>query len=285
MSRNRERVIEVVENSFSENEKTSPEDLLFSYDGILYPAALSSPETLEALKSFETRSNDVILAGYPKTGTNWLEEMVREIESTDAKYTEEEMKERINAEKELQMFPRLEFGDPGVFEILLLLRNPKDTAVSYYHFYNNMPVLPSFATWDEYFAAFMSGKLAWGSYFDHLMEWNRYIDHERMMMISYEELKENPVLGMKKIAAFFGFSLSEEEFSRIAKKTSFQAMKEKSKETHGKFGDILFRKGVVGSWRDLFSEAQNEEMDQKFEECIGGTILAMKIKYDVYCKT
>lgn len=117
------------------------------------------------------------------------------------------------------------------------------------------------------------------------MEWNRYIDHERMMMISYEELKENPVLGMKKIAAFFGFSLSEEEFSRIAKKTSFQAMKEKSKETHGKFGDILFRKGVVGSWRDLFSEAQNEEMDQKFEECIGGTILAMKIKYDVYCKT
>uniref|UniRef100_A0A8V0XLP1 Sulfotransferase n=1 Tax=Gallus gallus TaxID=9031 RepID=A0A8V0XLP1_CHICK len=274
MSRNRERVIEVVENSFSENEKTSPEDLLFSYDGILYPAALSSPETLEALKSFETRSNDVILAGYPKTGTNWLEEMVREIESTDAKYTEEEMKERINAEKELQMFPRLEFGDPGVFErmkklpsrriilthlsphllppslfqgkakILLLLRNPKDTAVSYYHFYNNMPVLPSFATWDEYFAAFMSGKLAWGSYFDHLMEWNRYIDHERMMMISYEELKENPVLGMKKIAAFFGFSLSEEEFSRIAKKTSFQAMKEKSKETHGKFGDILFRKVV-----------------------------------------
>uniref|UniRef100_A0A803Y684 Sulfotransferase n=1 Tax=Meleagris gallopavo TaxID=9103 RepID=A0A803Y684_MELGA len=297
------------------NEKTSPEDLLFSYDGILYPAAFSSPETLEALKSFETRSSDVILAGYPKTGTNWLEQMVREIESTDAKYTEEEMKERINAEKELQMFPRLEFGDPGVFErmkklpsrriilthlsphllppsvlqgkakILLLVRNPKDTAVSYYHFYNNMPVLPSFASWDEYFTAFMNGKLAWGSYFDHLMEWNRHIDHERMMMISYEELKENPVLGMKKIAAFFGFSLSEEEFSRIARKTSFQAMKEKSKETHGKFGDILFRKGVVGSWRDLFSEVQNEEMDQKFEECIGGTILATKIKYDIYCKT
>ncbi|XP_021248794.1 sulfotransferase 6B1-like [Numida meleagris] len=315
MSRNRERVIEVVENCFSENEKTSPEDLLFSYDSILYPAVFSSPETLEALKSFETRSDDVILAGYPKTGTNWLEQMVREMESTDAKYTEEEMKERINAEKELQMFPRLEFGDPGVFErmkklpsrriilthlpphllppsllqgkakILLLVRNPKDTAVSYYHFYNNMPVLPSFATWDEYFAAFMNGKLAWGSYFDHLMEWNRYIDHERMMMISYEELKENPVLGMKKIAAFFGFSLSEEEFSRIAKKTSFQAMKEKSKETHGKFGDILFRKGVVGSWRGLFSEVQNEEMDQKFEECIGGTIVAMKIKYNVYCKT
>lgn len=51
------------------------------------------------------------------SGTNWLEEMVRELESADAKYTEDEMKERINAEKELQMFPRLEFGDPGIYEV------------------------------------------------------------------------------------------------------------------------------------------------------------------------
>ncbi|XP_050750706.1 sulfotransferase 6B1-like [Gymnogyps californianus] len=314
MSRNRERVIEIVENSFSQSEKIPPEGMLFSYRGILYPAILSSPETLEALKSFETRSEDVILAGYPKTGTNWLGQMVRELESTDAKYTEEEMKERINAEKKLETFSRLEFGDPGIYErmkklpcrriilthlpphllppsilqskakILVLVRNPKDTAVSYYHFYNNMPVLPSFTSWDAYFAAFMNGKLAWGSYIDHLVEWNKYIDHDRIMMISYEELKENQVLAMKRIAAFFGFSLCEEDFPRIAKKTSFQAMKEKSKETHGKFGDILFRKGVVGNWRDLFSKAQNEEMDRKFEDCLGGTQLAAKMKYDVYCK-
>lgn len=32
--------------------------------------------------------------------------------------------------------------------------------------------------------------VAWGSYFDHLVEWNKYIDHERIMVISYEELKE-----------------------------------------------------------------------------------------------
>ncbi|NXS63112.1 ST6B1 Sulfotransferase, partial [Brachypteracias leptosomus] len=113
-------------------------------------------------------------------------------------------------------------------KILVLVRNPKDTAVSYYHFYNNMPVLPSFASWDEYFTVFMNGKVAWGSYFDHLVEWNKYIDHENIMMITYEELKEDQIQGMKKIAAFFGFSLNEEDFLRIAEKTGFQAMKEKS---------------------------------------------------------
>ncbi|NWH75991.1 ST6B1 Sulfotransferase, partial [Piaya cayana] len=113
-------------------------------------------------------------------------------------------------------------------KILVLVRNPKDTAVSFYHFYNNMPVLPSFTSWDEYFTAFMNGKVTWGSYFEHLMEWNKYTDDERIMIMTYEELKEDQILGMKRIAAFFGFSLLEEDFHRIAKNTSFQAMKEKS---------------------------------------------------------
>ena len=32
--------------------------------------------------------------------------------------------------------------------------------------------------------------VAWGSYFDHLVEWNKYVDNEKIMMINYEELKE-----------------------------------------------------------------------------------------------
>ncbi|KFQ91637.1 Sulfotransferase 6B1, partial [Nipponia nippon] len=75
-------------------------------------------------------------------------------------------------------------------KILVLVWNPKNMAVSYYCFYNNMPVLPSFTSWYGYFAAFMNGKLAWESYFDHLVECNKYIGHQRIMMISYKELKE-----------------------------------------------------------------------------------------------
>ncbi|RLV76668.1 hypothetical protein DV515_00016727, partial [Chloebia gouldiae] len=143
--------------------------------------------------------------------------MVKEL--ADAKYTEEEMKERINAEKKLEAFQHLELGDPGIYErmkqlpsrriivthlrpdilppsifqskakILVLVRKPKDTAVSYYHFCNKLPVMLSFASWDEYFADFMNGKLAWGPYFDHLVEWKKYINNERIMTISYKELK------------------------------------------------------------------------------------------------
>ncbi|CAM4537719.1 unnamed protein product, partial [Caretta caretta] len=94
----------------------------------------------------------------------------------------------------------------------------------------------------------------------------------------------NQTLGLKKIADFFGFSLSEEEIQTVVEKSGFKAMKEKSSKTHGTFGKIIFCKGTVGDWQDHFSEAQSKEMDRKFEECLAGTKLGEKMKYELYCK-
>lgn len=42
--------------------------------------------------------------------------------------------------------------------MLVVFRNPKDTLVSYYHFYNNNPVLPKAASWDAFYSDFMKGE-------------------------------------------------------------------------------------------------------------------------------
>ncbi|NWR40769.1 ST6B1 Sulfotransferase, partial [Tachuris rubrigastra] len=95
---------------------------------------------------------------------------------------------------------------------------------------------------------------------------------------------QNRVLGVKKIAAFLGISLTEEELQHVVERSSFQSMKKNSDKTHGAFGNILFRKGGVSDWKNLFSEDQNEKMDKAFEEYVGGTKLGTKLKYEVYCK-
>ncbi|XP_044277019.1 sulfotransferase 6B1-like [Varanus komodoensis] len=313
MTKNRKHAVEFLNTILTDGAKLAPEEKLFSYKGILYPVTFCSPETFEALETFEAREDDVILAGYPKTGTNWLDQILCSLETTAAKYTEEEIAKRIALEGELGKPMRLEFGNADVFrrmaklpsrrilithltprllppsifnkkaKILVLIRNPKDTVVSYFHFINKMSFFPT-STWDAYFTDFMNGKVGWGSYFDQLKEWDKYVDDETVMGISYEELKEDLNLGLKKIAKFFGFSLSEEEFQSVAEKSTFQAMKEKAHESHGTFGDALFRKGSVGDWKSLFTEAQNQAMDQKFEECLASTKLGAKLKYEVYCK-
>lgn len=45
-----------------------------------------------------------------------------------------------------------------LLQILVLFRNPKDTAVSFFHFHNNVPSVPSYSSWDEFFSEFMNGK-------------------------------------------------------------------------------------------------------------------------------
>ena len=42
--------------------------------------------------------------------------------------------------------------------------------------------------------------------------------------------------------------------------------------------------GEVGDWKHLFNETQNQEMDEKFKECLAGTALGAKLKYESYCQ-
>ncbi|NXA48017.1 ST6B1 Sulfotransferase, partial [Nothocercus julius] len=169
--------------------------------------------------------------------------------------------------------------------ILLLLRNPKDVATSFYHFSNALSLLPSYESWDDFFIAFMTRKMPWGSYFNYLSEWNKHVDDRNIMTMTYEELKENPALGVKNISAFFGLSLTEEELQGIAERSSFQSMKKNSPTTHGALGTVLFRKGGVCDWKNFFNEHQNQEMDKAFDELLARTKLGTKLKYEIYCKT
>ncbi|XP_048343084.1 sulfotransferase 6B1-like [Sphaerodactylus townsendi] len=311
MSKHRKKFIAFVEKIMAESEKITPEELMFTYKGILYPATVCSPEVFKALESFEARSDDVILAGYPKSGTNWVGQILTDLVDAAAKSNGD----TNSADDEFEEFPYLEVGDPEKYQrmanlpsrrvmfthliprnlptsilknktkILLLIRNPKDVATSFYHFSNGLSPLPSYNSWDDYFKAFMSGQMPWGSYFDYVFEWNKYADNENIMTITYEELKENRASGVKCISEFFELNLTEQAIQEVVDKSSFQAMKENSQKTHGEFGKVLFRKGGVSDWKSLFNEDHNREMDTTFEERLGGTKLGEKIKYEVYCKS
>ncbi|XP_067844767.1 sulfotransferase 6B1-like [Heptranchias perlo] len=299
---------ERVKNILERASKLQSEDLLFRYNGVLYPAVLSSVETLQELPRFEARSGDMMIASYPKCGFNWVNQLLQDIASANQNESEEvkldthfkvlllefedssrrEMMKNYPSPRVYGTHHHYENLPQSVFEektkVLVVFRNPKDNAVSYYHFCQNNPLLPSFASWDEFFKKYMIGEVGWGSYFDHALIWEKHIDDEGVMVITYEELKENLGKGVQKIAEYYGISLSEERIQKIVRRGSFQAMSENSQETHSSFGKVIFRRGAVGDWKSLFTEEQSQEMDAKFEACLAGTKIGAKLKYDVYCK-
>uniref|UniRef100_V9KLV2 Sulfotransferase n=1 Tax=Callorhinchus milii TaxID=7868 RepID=V9KLV2_CALMI len=299
---------EWVDKVIEKAKTVTSEELVFRYKGLLYPAMRTSKQTLTELCTFQARTEDVLLAAYPKCGFNWVFQLVKNIVNVNEKESGEEKHESKTH------FPLLEFGGPEKFEemkklpsprvygthehyenipksiieqktkILVVLRNPKDTAVSYFHFCQNNPLLPTFPSWDEFYKKYMTGEVPWGSYFDHALLWNKHIDDENVMVITFEELKENLIEGVKKVAKHFGYSLNEEQVQKVSSKADFKVMSENSQKTHGNLGKIFFRKGVVGDWKNLFTDKQSEEMDAKFEECLAGTKLGAELKYNIYCK-
>ncbi|XP_004616159.2 sulfotransferase 6B1 [Sorex araneus] len=296
------RFLEDIEEALEKSKDTALSRLLFTHQAVPYPITLCSSETFQALDAFEARADDIVLASYPKCGSNWILHIVSELISADSKKKYEHPE-----------FPVLECGDPEKYQrmkqfpsprilathlrydrlpgsilrkktkMLVMFRNPKDTAASFFRFHNDVPDIPSYGSWDEFFTQFMRGEVSWGSFFDFAVSWNEHLAEENVQLILYEDLKEDLPAGVQRIADFLGFSLGGEQLGAIAALSTFQAMRARAPETHGAVGPYLFRKGEVGDWKNLFSEAQNQEMDEKFKACLAGTSLGEKLKYDTYC--
>ncbi|KAK3562231.1 hypothetical protein QTP86_031152 [Hemibagrus guttatus] len=277
------------------------EEKLYKRNGTLYSTIMSPPENLDALKDLEAREDDVMQVAYPKCGCNWVVGVLTKIMTTCGytlpegapliEFHSPETQKIMSQMQSRRLFATHLHPDdiPVSFEnnktkMLVVFRNPKDTVVSYYHFMNSNPVLPNAESWDKFFSDFMSGEVAWGSYFDHALGWEKHMDDPNVLIVTYEELKENLLDSVKKISDFFSFPLTDEQVQGIAGESTFSAMQMSSTTSHGKFGKVFFRKGEVGDWKNHFSEAQSKQMDEEFKKKLEGTKLGAKLKYEQYCQ-
>lgn len=279
------------------------EEKLYRYNGVLYPTIMCPEENLKALDNIHARGDDIMLVAYPKCGFNWMVGVVRQI-ITEASGVAEEFRGPPLMEffgpdimKDVDKAPSPRFlgthmhpdNIPAAFyenktKMLVIFRNPKDTLVSYYHFCNNNPVLPSLKSWDSFFNDFMSGDVAWGSYFEHALAWEKKMDDPNVMVVTYEDLKQNLSEGVNQISTFFGFSLTDEQVEKISQGSTFNAMKQKSANSHGNMGNVIFRKGLVGDWKNHFSPQQSQEMDEAFKKHLEGTRIGALLKYQQHCQ-
>ncbi|XP_029891913.1 sulfotransferase 6B1 isoform X3 [Aquila chrysaetos chrysaetos] len=234
MAEDKKAFVDEINKALAKSEGLTLKDLLFSYWGTPYSATMCSAEMFQALENLEARRDDMLLVSYPKCGVNWFIQIISDLIFTT-----------IQSKPVSTELPFIEIGDPDKYQILVLFQNPKDTAVSFLHFHNSVPRVPSYSSWDEFFSEFMNGKVVWGSCFDHAVTWNKHIEDENTMIIIYEDLKENLTASVKQIAEFFGFFPTAEQIQSIADRDTFQAVEDKAEETHGAVGSILSAKVLL----------------------------------------
>ncbi|XVF42640.1 hypothetical protein PTKIN_Ptkin01aG0380700 [Pterospermum kingtungense] len=238
---------------------------LYLYQGFWCPA-LALKAVLSFQKHFQALDSDIIVTSFPKCGTTWLKALTFSI--VNRKQFEKEENPLLNlSPHELVRFFEYEFYlnnrtpdlensslyKPRLFsthipyaslppsikdsnsKIVYICRNPMDMFISLWCFFNKLraenedrlPVL------DEAFELFCRGICIHGPLFDHVLGYWKASQESpnKILFLQYENLKEDTIFNVKKLAMFLGFPFSEEEekqgvVEEIAKMCSFGNLKE-----------------------------------------------------------
>ena len=156
-------------------------------------------------------------------------------------------------------------------KVIVILRNPKDSLVSYYHFYNTRKGFEPIPTFSKFFEMFKKKQLVFGDWFDHANGWYKQKDLDNFHVISYEEMKADHSGSVRRLAEFLEKDLNESQVQRIVEHTSLKSMKgrksakmgsEDAKAVVDESKSAFVRKGVVGDWKNHFSQDESEYVDE-----------------------
>ncbi|XP_014647190.1 PREDICTED: sulfotransferase 1C4 [Ceratotherium simum simum] len=258
--------------------------------------------------NFQAKPDDLVIASYPKAGTTWTQEIVDLIQNNGdieksrqapiplrqpflelviTTYSGINQANAMPSPRTLKTHLPVQLLPPSFWEknckIIYVARNAKDTMVSYYHFQRMNKTLPDPGSWDEYFETFLAGKVAWGSWYDHVKGWWRKKDSHPILYLFYEEMITDPKREIRKVMEFLGKDLTEEVLDKIVYNTSFDVMKNNpmTNYTNVRMNHNIspfMRKGVIGDWKNQFSETQNKQFNEDYEKNMADTSLLFRME-------
>ena len=186
---------------------------------------------------FKFESSNVFVMAWPKSGTTWTEEMVwcilNDCDTETAKAVHLRKRNTFLNTPVVcgrEYYSLAEKGDeassphqiitthlPFCFfsadlidkcKIVVCLRNPKDTIVSYYH-YERLHKMNGFTgDFKTYFDLFMDNLIMYSPYWDYVVSvWNRR-NHANICIVFYEDLKRNMSSQIENVAEFFKKEIS-----------------------------------------------------------------------------
>jgi Sulfotransferase domain len=212
-------------------------------------------------------NDDVILASYPRSGSTWMAFMIADLllsedpGFTDAHAAVPELRDITPSVPTLPHGGRVvrshEPRRPEYARAVYLVRDPRDVAVSYFHYRRWLREfcgdMPSFVR------MFVEGTIdSYGTWADHVGSWLNPASDDTLVL-RFESVVADPVDELTRVAAFLGLSVENKTLERAVANQSLGAMRTKeagareryfrNTDPTGKF----VRSGQVGSWREVLS--------------------------------
>ncbi|KAG5564533.1 hypothetical protein RHGRI_000647 [Rhododendron griersonianum] len=228
--------------------------------------------------------DDVLLISTPKSGTTWLKALIF---ATMKRTCYTNSTHPLLTTNPHDCVPFFEFEPKSILDsgckIVYLCRDPKDVLISMWYFLAKVrsKELPPLSL-EETVDLFSRGIFGFGPFWDHVQGyWKASLEcPERIFFITYEEMKRDTFVKVKRMAEFLGQPFSmEEETERVVEEIielcSFGKLKNLEVNKNGSRNpsfknDVFFRKGEVGDWRNHLTPQMVERLDQITNEKLPG---------------
>lgn len=255
-----------------------------------------APDAIETALQFAPSDDDIFVVSYPKSGTTWLQYIV---------YLLVHGRPISETETLAQCFPHLEEAGSAVIEALpgprlikthldrartpwsprarylLIVRNPFDCAVSFFHHTRGFPRHYNFAdgSFSNFFECFVRGEVDFGGYFDHLLSWYPEAGSANVLMLTYEGLRQDPVSSVRRIAGFLGGGAADRVnqpgvLDTVLAESSLESMRKNQQRWSSRrpaWAPGFVRQGAVGRWRSEFTPREAGSLLAEFDRRLTGT--------------
>ncbi|KAL7294014.1 hypothetical protein TKK_0012585 [Trichogramma kaykai] len=166
-------------------------------------------------------------------------------------------------------------------KIVYVARNPKDVAVSYYHFHKTVKAYDFQGSFEQFWDYFQNDLTSWSPYWEHVKEAWKLRHNANFLFLFYEEMTQDLLSVSKKVAKFLGKSYSDEQFEKLVNHLQFSSIKnnEMVNLTRANMkvifkSDTFIRQGKSEAWHSLFTPELNEKANTWIKENLKDTDLS-----------
>ena len=226
-------------------------------------------------RNFAVFPDDSFIVSYPRSGSTWLRFLVGNLLSTNEPISFNNIEQvipdiHVNSARYIASIPRPrllkshEYFDHRYRKVVYLVRDPRDVVVSYYRYHLKVRRLQDGYPIDRYVHEFLNGELEpWRSWRGNVASWlDARHSRQEFLLIRYEDLLENTVAELSRIAEFLDIETSPARLERAVTLSSAQRMRELEQTQgpawvtiKGSREDIPFiGRATSGGWRAALSE-------------------------------
>lgn len=233
-------------------------------------------------RHFTVFPDDTFLVSYPKSGNTWVRFLLANLMYPNETVGFANINRLLPAPGVLSrrflrslLRPRVmkshETFDVRFRKVIYLVRDPRDVAVSEYHFDLKKRYIEPEVTLEQFVRRFIAGETSsYGSWWEHAASWIAARQgNPAFLLVRYEDLLEDAIGETRKIAEFLGIQADTQRLQMAVERSSADRMRKLEKQqadqwtgTKNTRKEIPFvRAAKSGGWKETLPAQSAEEIE------------------------